>query len=247
MKSKTFLLLLVAALFVMPGIASAQEDDPTLSLRLNRNFGYGGLGKIQGRFTLEVEAAENLSRVEFFVDGDLMGVVEQAPFDYQFHTENYSSERHVFSAIGYTSDNLVLRSNQISKIILSSEDAWAETQQMIVPILVLVGGLTLLGLVVPFLLGRKKDFKIGEYGLAGGAVCPRCELPFSRHLLSPNLLVGKLARCPHCGKWSIVPRASGKRLEEAEARFRSADSPLPVESPSEESLKRMLEESRFEE
>ncbi len=247
MKSKTFLLLLMMALFVMPGIASAQENDPDLPLKLNRNFGYGGLGKIQGRFTLEVETLENLSRVEFFVDEDLIASVEQAPFEYQFHTEDYSPGRHVFSAIGYTSDNLVLHSAQISRVLLTSEDAWAETRQMIIPILGVVGVVTLIGLVVPFLLGRKKDFKIGVYGLAGGAICPRCELPFSRHILAPNLLVGKLARCPHCGKWSIVPQATGKRLEEAEARFRAADSPLPVESPSEESLNRLLEESRFEE
>jgi len=100
----------------------------------------------------------------------------------------------VFSAIGYTSDNLVLHSAQISRVLLTSEDAWAETRQMIIPILGVVGVVTLIGLVVPFLLGRKKDFKIG-----------------------------------------------------AEARFRAADSPLPVESPSEESLNRLLEESRFEE
>ena len=136
MKTKKILLLFVMMFFVMPGIASAQEDAPSFTLRLNRNFGYGGIGKIQGRFTLEAESSENLSRVEFFLDEELMGVVEQAPFEYSFHTDDYSPGRHVFSAVGHTSSNLVLHSNQVSKIILSSGDAWTETRQIIVPILV---------------------------------------------------------------------------------------------------------------
>lgn len=246
MKSKKFLLLAILFL-ILPKITHSQESTPELSLRLDRNFGYGGLGKIQGRFTLKAKSEYPLSQVEFFIDGESMDAVEQAPFEYRFHTEEYSPGRHTFSAIGYTTESSMIQSNEISSIILSSEDAWAETQQILVPILVLGGGLTLVGLVAPFLLGRKKDFKVGEYGMVGGAVCPRCKMPFSRHTLSPNLVIGKLSRCPHCGKWGILPRSPKTRLEEAEARYKSTDSPSPLENPPEESIKRLLEESRFEE
>ncbi|MEK6221558.1 MAG: hypothetical protein N2D54_04870 [Chloroflexota bacterium] len=43
-----------------------------------------------------------------------------------------------------------------------------------------------------FQKANAKSFHLGIYSAAGGAVCPRCQLPYSRHLLSPNLLVGKL-------------------------------------------------------
>ena len=70
-----------------------------------------------------------------------------------------------------------------------------------------------------------------------------------RHALAPNLLVGKLERCPHCGKWAIVPRAAPADLVAAEARLRAdnQEGVMQVEESEEEKLKRELEESRFEE
>ena len=247
MKQKFILALLIVMLFAMVGQGMAQEIMPELTLRLNRDFGFGGFGKIQGRFTLKTDGPENLTRVEFFIDGNLMGVVEQSPFEYHFHTDDYSAGRHVFLAVGYTSEVSSLESNLVSTVILSSEDAWSETQQMIVPLLVMVGIFTLIGLGAPLLFRRKKAFQIGDYGPAGGAVCPRCKLPYSRKLLAPNLLVGKLGNCPHCGKWSIVPRASRTSLKEAEARYQSEKPQALDIFPSEEGLDRLLDESRFEE
>ena len=108
-----------------------------------------------------------------------------------------------------------------------------------------VGVLTLLGLGIPFLLGRKKEYVHGKYGMAGGAVCPRCGLPFSRFYLSPNMLVGKLVRCPHCGKISVLPQASLSSLKEAESRYMEEESPQII-SKGEEDIKKMIEDSRFE-
>lgn len=246
MKRKLFSTLLILVLFVGIGSVMAQGEEPALTLRLDRNFGYGGFGKIQGRFTLEVSGSDQLSSVEFFIDEELMGTVEQPPFKYRFHTGDYSPGRHTFSALGHTQDGSVLKSNPISKVLLSSEDAWAETQQMLVPILILVGVFTLIGLAVPLLFKGGKKFQVGKYGPAGGAVCPRCALPFSRHYLAPNLVVGKLERCPHCGKWSIVPRASASSLQQAETRYQPEKTQIAVDVPSEEKLKELLEESRFE-
>jgi hypothetical protein len=60
------------------------------------------------------------------------------------------------------------------------------------------------------------------------------------------LLVGKLQRCPHCGKWAIVRRASPPELEAAEARW-SQESTGTIETQSEEErLRGMIDESRFE-
>ena len=109
-----------------------------------------------------------------------------------------------------------------------------------------VGALTVLGALAMALLGREKHFRVGQYGPAGAAVCPRCWLPYSRNVLAPNLLVGKLQRCPHCGKWALVPAASEQELEEAENRYhkRGADE---VDLPSQEdAYKKLLDESRFE-
>jgi hypothetical protein len=121
-----------------------------------------------------------------------------------------------------------------------------ETSQIIVPLLVAIGVLTVFGTLAPVLLGRKKAFKLGEYSLMGGAVCPRCQFPYSRNLLAPSLLVGKLQRCPHCGKWAVVPRASQAALNAAEARFQAKDAGHIESSVEEDDYKKLLDESRFE-
>jgi 8-oxo-dGTP pyrophosphatase MutT (NUDIX family) len=103
--------------------------------------------------------------------------------------------------------------------------------------------------VIPVLRrGGGEVFVAGQYSMAGGAVCPRCKLPYSRKTFSPNLLVGKLERCPHCGKLAVVGRASPADLAAAEARL-SAKSPPDAPKPQEddaERLRRQLDDSRFE-
>ncbi len=118
--------------------------------------------------------------------------------------------------------------------------------------LVLVGVVILIVIarrVVPMLGGRQDTVAgstPGSYGPAGGAICPHCGRTFSRNLLSPNLVIGKLSRCPHCGKWSVVAAASPAALAAADAAQRepteTADAPLS----SEEKLRRQIENSKYE-
>jgi len=247
MKRRINLVLSVCLLaLLIPGAVFARQDGESLQLGLTRNFGYGGLGKIQGNFTLKVkEPPVDLAEVSFYMDGELQEVVSEAPFQYKFHTSEFEDGEHKMSASGILEDGSALGSNTITQIFLSSDQAWSDTQGIIVPLLVGVGVLTLLGLGVPFLLGRKKEYVPGKYSLAGGAVCPRCGLPFSRPYLSPNMLVGKLVRCPHCGKISVLPQASPSSLQEAERRYTEVESPQIV-SMGEDDIKKMIEDSRFE-
>jgi hypothetical protein len=85
------------------------------------------------------------------------------------------------------------------------------------------------------------------YGAAGGAVCPRCTLPYSRNPLSPNLLFGKLERCPHCGKWGIARAASRSELDAAEVRLRQDSQRGTLEAADEQGrLQQEIEDSRFD-
>jgi hypothetical protein len=93
----------------------------------------------------------------------------------------------------------------------------------------------------------------GSYGSAGGAVCSRCGLPFSRSIMGINLLTGKLERCPHCGKWQVASAAGREALVAAEARLaRDQGSESPQGTPPvadispEERLRRQVEESKYE-
>jgi hypothetical protein len=105
--------------------------------------------------------------------------------------------------------------------------------------------LSILGVGIPLLFSRNKEFILGKYSPAGGVVCPRCGLPFSRSILSPNLLAGKLVRCPHCGKISILARASQNRLNEAEAKFTNKDT-TGISGSESKDLNKLIDDSRFE-
>jgi hypothetical protein len=156
--------------------------------------------------------------------------------------------------VGYTDDGRTLYSNQINVNFVTSEEGWSSAGRFLIPILAVVFGVMLLSFVVPWLLNRGKPrvaVPLGaprNYGVAGGTICPKCKRPFSRNLLSPNLLVGKLERCPLCGKWSLARRASPAELAAAEAAELEM-TPEREQTPAlseEERLRRDLEDSRYE-
>lgn len=87
-------------------------------------------------------------------------------------------------------------------------------------------------------------FVPGEDGPAGRTVCQGCGLPFSGPVLAPNLLVGKMVRCPSCATWGVRSKASRQELEQAEKRFRKRSAAYgQLETPARD-LERKLEGSR---
>lgn len=87
-----------------------------------------------------------------------------------------------------------------------------------------------------------------DYGILGGAVCPKCGKPFRRSLMGLNLVLWRFQRCPHCRKWILTRRASRAELEQAEKRMASVEQPAAGEPLSpEERLRRQIEASKYEE
>ena len=131
--------------------------------------------------------------------------------------------------------------------------------KLLVPILVLVVVAIVATSVFPMLSGRKKpavpydpaSYTPGEprsYGVLGGVVCPKCGHPFELQWWGVNIsFVGKYDRCPHCGKWSVVRRASREALlaaEAAEYAEHATSVPRPVPN-AEEKLREQIDDSRF--
>lgn len=226
----------------------AQESTASLQLTVDRDFGFSMGGRIQGKFTLKATGPENLTQVEFLIDDVVVSTDREPPFRYSFDTGEYDFGVHRILGVGTTALGEVLRSPVRTFEFVSVEEGLRGASRIVMPILIGTGALIILAVVGTMLIGRRKGGpRIGEYSAAGGALCPRCGLPYSRHVLSPNLLIGKLERCPHCGKWAIVRRASRESLEKAEARWADdeARGGLGIES-EEDKLRRMIEDSRFE-
>jgi hypothetical protein len=243
---KRFIVLILCLLLLSPVAISAQELEEPLVLGLSKDFGYAAAGQIQGSFSLKVRSPDDLVRVEFYIDDQLVHSATPPPFQFKFNTAEYSFGEHTFSAVGFRSDNSMLSSSEFSRQFISADDAWKNVGKLVVPVFVLVGIVALLGISGGVLIGRQKNFKFREYGIAGGAVCPRCRFPYTRNLLAPNMLVGKLQRCPHCGKWSIVARASANDLEVAEVSYRKQSVGEVILEEQNSDYNKLLDDSRFE-
>ncbi|MBN1889321.1 MAG: hypothetical protein JW850_15105 [Thermoflexales bacterium] len=242
-----------------------QPQDTELRLSLSKRFGFALGGQIQGSFELSVRGPDELASVTYQINDpagsagpSVLGEVETPPFALTFSTDKYPQGHYELSAVGQTAGGQQLESNVLRVEFVSAEAGWQTAGKIILPIAVLIGVLMLASFIGPLLMdgGQKKrpvwaeGFTPGEprdYGLLGGAVCPKCGRPFGRHCWGLNLsFTGKLDRCPHCGKWSLVRRASREELAAAEAA--EAGTGAVREPPSlspEEKLRRQVEDSRY--
>ncbi len=241
--------LLIALLaLAVPSPAAAQQESGELRFSLRRLFGLSWGKKIQGRFSARVQGPDDLVQVEFYLDDQRIYLDEEPPFRYDFSTSQFEPGPHRFYALGLTEDGRRLRSATVEVEILSAAQARQVTVHLLGPLLGLVLLLTVGGMVVVWLLSRRRGaFQLGQYGLAGGAVCRHCGLPFARHFWALNAGLGKLERCPHCGRWSVARRASAEALRQAEQRYRQRveGGRQPAQREA-ESLRQLLEESRYE-
>lgn len=246
MRRKVILLTLFCLVFA--GKAAAQDEGSSLILHLSRDFGYGSGAEMQGRFSYRVDAPESVVRVEFLLDGDVIGADDEAPFRLAFSTGGYAEGWHTLSAAGYTAAGERLLSNSLQRQFVPAGKAFTYMGAILLLVVAFV--------VARYLITRPRGTdasgkKRRGYGMLGGAVCPRCGRPFALPLWSVNLMAGRLTRCPHCGKWSFVQRASPQALAQAEAFERELEegeaAEVAVPASEEERLRRQLDDSRYDE
>jgi len=251
---KLFTFILAALLLVGAFQAAAAQSTSDLTITLSRDNGYGGTGEIQGIFSIHVKnPPESVRRVVFYIDETKMGEDTQAPFAYQFSTDNYPAGAHTVFAIGYGYDETQgLISNRYTTNFVPAADVPGKVLAMVGPLFIVIFGVVGLGFVIPMLMDRRKGkTPLGaqrNYGLTGGTICPKCSRPFALHPFKVNLVMGALDYCPHCGKWSMVRHVPLAALRAAEAaELANAGGEAQVQGQSEEDkLKKELDDSRFQ-
>ncbi len=239
--------VVLLVLLVFPA-SRVQAQESELTLKLRRTFGYQAGSEIQGSFTLELSSLSEAIQVNYLIDGEVFASVTEAPFRTSFSTSAYPAGAHQLQAIVTSNAGEKFESQVVNLTFVTAEDSWQTGGRMAAWILGGVLILMLIGMLGTGYFARNRGrFQLGVYGPAGGAVCGRCTLPFSRHVFGLNLMLGKLERCPHCGKVAIVPRAALEALEAAEARYR-ADQVEGHRAVRDEdaNLKQQLDDSRFE-
>ncbi len=245
-------ILIIALLAVVgAGSALAQQDELLLSVR--KSFGYNSGSQIQGTFRAEVTGPADLAQVTFTLDDQPFATATAAPFRASFETGQYALGWHTLGASGQTAGGRTLSAKPKRYEFVSSASVTQGMARIILPL----GGVLLLALLLGLglpLLGsrgqRRAALAAGarrNYGPWGGAICPKCSRPFARHFWSLNMITGKLDRCDHCGRWSIVRAQPLDVLRKAEEAELAGSQPAPAALSPEEELKRRLDESRYTE
>lgn len=227
-------------------LAAPAQAQTELVLSLTRDFGYGGFSNdIEGLFGMHVAGPENLQRMDFYIDDQVVNTDGEAPFQFQFTTKDYVPGEHRLHAIGFTADGAELHSNELVRVFLSPEEGLNSVVGMVVPILAIIVVIALVSILLPIVFGRGKP-KLGKYGVSGGAVCPKCALPFPIHFLSLHAGFSHLERCPHCGKWAWVRKASKEDLAAAEARWSGEPAASSSAEDKEARAHRQIDDSRYD-
>jgi hypothetical protein len=248
--SKSWLVLIIVLLGMVPGVATAvAQTNNELSLSLSRDFGTGIGNNIQGTFSFRVSGPDNLASVSFYIDDQIVGQDSEAPFRLQFKTDTYPLGVHTFHAIGITQDGQELRSNSLSRNFISGSAAGRTTLYIVVPIIVIsIGGLFLSSWIAN--RGHKSSGQsaINVHGPVGGTICPKCNKPFARHIWGLNVVVGKYDRCPHCGRWSLVRALQPDILNAAVEAMQQAETRQmqPNDIDDKARLRKRLDDSKFD-
>jgi len=250
--------VLLVVLFLLVTFTVATADSAGFSISLRRDFGYGGMGnQIQGRFSILVPDDIDFQEVIFYMDDTEMGRLTEAPFRFQFSTDDYPPGDHAYWAKGILADGSELTSNRINAFVLSKEEANSSLGLIMLIIFGGIGVAVVLSFVISGAVSRK--VKQGEYfdenllpkgyHVHGGTICKKCGKPFAYKLFSGNFITHKLAQCPHCGKWSFSRPVSREVMIAAAEEMSGVDNNERVESidgmSEEEKLRKQLDESKY--
>lgn len=228
----------------------AQTPEPQVyRLDIDKDFGSGLGSDIQGVFTLSIVGPGEVSSVSYFIDGELMKEVVEAPFEYQFNTDQYSFGPHALTAMikNLAGDSFTTVARNMN--FMSPADEATLFNQKILPFLLIVIGIFVVGRMLIFGSKRKQPSQAKEYGVqrdyraAGGSICKHCGRPTPRHIWGLNILVGKFDRCENCGKWSVMQAEPSDVLRKAEI---SEKKETPEKTNDAEKLRELIDKSKYE-
>lgn len=245
---KHILVFLLLAFVLTTGVnivTGQQDEQETITLKLNRDLGFGLGGFIQGTFSLRATSSADLRRVDFMIDDTIIESVSSTPYVTIINTSDYALGDHRMEAVGYTDSGKTIRSDVVHKQFIPGS-----TTRLVVIVLV---GLVLIGRFAAYLISRSKTTSGDDsvkFGFLGGAVCPKCGSAFGIHWWSLRLGFRRFDRCSNCGKWSFIQRASPDAIAEVNKSITTPQPPgLDTHSGDKDQrsqYKKALDDSRFD-
>ena len=248
-----YILCCTAILLLFAGLTSsvsAQARD--FQLHLQKDFGYAWGNTIQGHFTIRIVGdTADVDQVTYYLDEEVLGEAVSEPFRFSFRTDDFSPGTHQLYAEVCMQDGGIQKIPPISYRFLSPE----VVNRQVTRILVGIGGVVVVTLLlmtaVQLLLIKRKPGRGAArgvprgYGILGGTICPKCGGAFPRHIWGLNLIVGRLDRCEHCGRWVMTRRATPAALRSAEEAQFGADNRILDGQKTEPDRRDVLEDTKF--
>ncbi len=239
---------LFLTMFCYPVFAQTQEPQP-YRLDIDKDFGSGLGSDIRGIFTLSVVGPDDITSVSYIIDGELMAQVADAPFEYQFDTEQFPFGSHSLTAIIKNSTGGSFTTVARNMNFMSPEGEASVLNQKVIPFILILVGIFVVGRLLIFGSKRQQTSQRIEYGaqrdygVAGGSICKYCGRPTPRHVWGLNILVGKLDRCENCGKWSVMQAEPYDKLRRAEI----SEMKNTIEKKNgEEDLRELIDKSKYD-
>ena len=223
MKAKFLAALTICLGLFFTAAQVGYAQDTTYTVHVRRDFGYGMGSDIQGTFTIRLLGDEEIvDSAAFFIDEVVLYRTDEAPFSYQFSTQEFESGMHQLYAEVLLNNGNTIRTNAVQYNFLSQKEAGRQIRDVLIWIGgAILGAVAIVALVQSLLISKdgKGTHQPGtprNYGILGGTICRKCGRPFPRHIWGINLVVGRLDRCDNCGKWVMTTRATPKALQLAE-------------------------------
>jgi len=223
MKAKFLAALTICLGLFFTAAQVGYAQDTTYTVHVRRDFGYGMGSDIQGTFTIRLLGDEEIvDSAAFFIDEVVLYRTDEAPFSYQFSTQEFESGMHRLYAEVLLNNGNTIRTNVVQYNFLNQKEAGRQIRDVLIWIGgAILGAVAIVALVQSLLISKdgKGTHQPGtprNYGILGGTICRKCGRPFPRHIWGINLVVGRLDRCDNCGKWVMTTRATPKALQLAE-------------------------------
>jgi len=116
MMKKLTQMFFTAMLLMVCSNTTTPAQDESLQLSVRRTWGYAGFNKgINGHFSFSVRGPQNLQRVQYLLDGDVVLEVSEPPFRFKLNTNDYENGVHTLKAVGILSDGTWISSKDVTR------------------------------------------------------------------------------------------------------------------------------------
>ncbi len=159
-----------------------------LELKLNRNYGTSFGDRIKGKFSAKAKDVTGATRVEFFLNGELVATDAEEPFAWSFTTTDYPPGNYTIRAVAYLATGGQEEDDLTVEFVETFGKSWN---------LFLWGMMMLIAGVVVFSLWvtqreRKRP--------PGKTRCPQCGTVFDRRWSPMHKGAAYRNTCPMCGR-----------------------------------------------